>query len=268
VPHIVPQAPQLFGSVSVFVQTPGRQAVRPVLHVMPHVLFVHVAVPPCAGQTLLQLPQLLGSVAVFTSQPLLRFPSQLAKPALHMMPHVLFEHVAVPFCAGQTLPQRPQLFGSFWVLTHAFPQAVWPDGQVSVQMPAVQLSPAGHAVPQAPQLFESVCRFVQIALAPVPQAFGIAEGQTHVPPEQIWDVPHGLLQAPQFVVLVSMFVSQPFEVISSQLAKPLLHVAIAHWPFEQVAVAFVRLQTLPQAPQLFTSPLVFVPQTVPPAQVE
>jgi hypothetical protein len=50
------------------------------------------------------------------------------------------------------------------------------------QVPATQASPLGQTVPQVPQLFTSVWKFVQTA--GVPQAFGVPLGQ-HVLPESV-----------------------------------------------------------------------------------
>jgi hypothetical protein len=44
-------------------------------------------------------------------------------------------------------------------------------------VPPLQLSPAGHILPQPPQLFGSVVSFVQA----VPQKLGVAFGQQVVP---------------------------------------------------------------------------------------
>jgi hypothetical protein len=55
--HGLPQPPQLFGSVCVFVQTP-LQSCMPLPHVIPQTAFTHVAVPPSIdGHTFVQLPQ-------------------------------------------------------------------------------------------------------------------------------------------------------------------------------------------------------------------
>jgi len=67
-------------------------------------------------------------------------------------------------------------------------------------------------------------------------------------------VPH----APQFMSVLSG-VSQPLLSTPSQLPQPLLQEAIWHVPVEQVAVALVREQVVPQAPQ-FVSVLSCVSQ--------
>ena len=56
-------------------------------------------------------------------------------------------------------------------------------------------------------------------------------------------------QAPQLVV-VFRAVSQPLGSLPSQLPEPELQELIAQLPVEQVAVALVRLQVVPQVPQL------------------
>jgi hypothetical protein len=61
---------------------------------------------------------------------------------------------------------------------------------------------------------------------------------------------HTVPQAPQSLVLVFRSVSQPLPLFLSQLPKPVSHDAIWQLPVEQVAVAFVRLQLVPHAPQL------------------
>jgi hypothetical protein len=66
----------------------------------------------------------------------------------------------------------------------------------------------------------------------------VAFGREHV-------VPH----APQLLLVVSE-VSQPLVALPSQLPHPLLHVPRVQVPVEQLAEAFVRVQVVPQAPQL------------------
>lgn len=58
-----------------------------------------------------------------------------------------------------------------------------------------------------------------------------------------------LPQLPQLVTLVARFTSQPSAGFPLQSAKPWLHEAMAQAPLEHLAVAFARLQTVPQAPQ-------------------
>lgn len=74
-----------------------------------------------------------------------------------------------------------------------------------------------------------------------------------MPPPQTRDatfwVPHGLVQLPQWAASVVRLISQPFEAVPSQSPNPELHPATAHVPVAHVAVAFGRLQGIPQAPQ-------------------
>jgi hypothetical protein len=48
-----------------------------------------------------------------------------------------------------------------------------------------------------PQFCGSVCRFVQKALAPLPQALGVAAGQPQVPFVQAWPAGQAMPQPPQ-----------------------------------------------------------------------
>src|SRR6516164_9402121 len=73
------------------------------------------------------------------------------------------------------------------------PQRIWPTGQM--HLPAVQLVPAPHLTPQAPQLFASVLTSVHAPpqdVRPVPQV------ATHLPAEQLCVAEQTVPQAPQF----------------------------------------------------------------------
>ena len=60
-------------------------------------------------QTRPHAPQWVTFVRVFTSQPLLTWPSQFAKPELHLeIPQVLALHTGVPLLVAQTRPHAPQ----------------------------------------------------------------------------------------------------------------------------------------------------------------
>jgi hypothetical protein len=83
---------------------------------------------------------------------------------------------------------------------------------------------------------------------------------THVPFWHCVPVGQTLPQAPQLLESVFVFVSQPVAARLSQLAKGAVQTKPQAPPL-QVVVAFARVgQTLPQAPQLLTSVLVFVSQ--------
>lgn len=68
---------------------------------------------------------------------------------------------------------------------HLPAQVTKPDPQVLTQAPALHTSVDGHTVPQTPQFFGSVWRFVQTRLEPVPQVLGLAAGHLQAPPEQV-----------------------------------------------------------------------------------
>jgi hypothetical protein len=68
-----------------------------------------------------------------------------------------------------------------------------------------------------------------------------------VPPWQV------IKQPPQFLGFVRTLVSHPLEKTASQSPHPKLQLSTQQSPLEQKAVAFVREQTLPQAPQFLGS---------------
>jgi hypothetical protein len=84
-------------------------------------------------------------------------------------------------------------------------------------------------------------------VSPVPQP------AVQAPALQTWLLVHAVVHAPQWLASDSKFTSQPFEATPSQLANPVAQLAMAHCPETHASVAFARLQTAPQLPQLFTS---------------
>ena len=62
---------------------------------------------------------------------------------------------------GHTIPHPPQFSVSRARSTHRPAQAIWRGGQAT-HTPDVHTFPDAQTVPQVPQLFESVCRFVQV----------------------------------------------------------------------------------------------------------
>ena len=80
-------------------------------------------------------------------------------------------------------------------------------------------------------------------------------------------VPFALLQTVaqllQWAGSAFRLISQPFEGRPSQSAYPALQVATTHAPAVQPDVAFARLQTVPQAPQLLAVVFVLVSQPLP-----
>jgi hypothetical protein len=71
-------------------------------------------------------------------------------------------------------------------------------------------------------------------------------------------VEHALRHAEQFAGSVSVFTSHPFVGDPSQSAHPALQLATVQVPFEHDGTALAGAHTAPQAPQLFTSRLLFV----------
>jgi hypothetical protein len=101
---------------------------------------------------------------------------------------------------AQLRPHPPQLLVSELVSTHAPVQLVKP--WLHWQMPAEQLEPLAHLVPQAPQLALSVWKLTHVPVAV--QRLGV------VPLQIIWQPPatqlipdaHALPQVPQLALLV------------------------------------------------------------------
>src|SRR5690349_8594933 len=121
-------------------------------------------------------------------------------------------HAGVPSWTAHTVPQPPQ----FWML---FVVAVsQPFFGFASQLP----KPAAHVIPQTPALQKA-------------RPFVVSQARA---------------QPPQFLVLVSVFVSQPFEAMPSQSANGEMHDAIAQVPEVQVVFALGSTQSWPQAPQL------------------
>jgi hypothetical protein len=139
---------------------------------------------------------------------------------------MLFTQHGVPL--GHLLPQAPQLFESPTVLTHVPPHAVVPIGQPHV--PLKQIWPMPHVVPFA--------------------------AGTHIPMEQVSQTAHVRPHMPQFWLVLSG-VSQPSAATPLQSAKPGSQLTILHVPMAQVDIAFGSMQTLLQAPQLWSSVCVF-----------
>lgn len=69
---------------------------------------VQVGVPCATLHVMPHPPQAVTLLVVAVSQPLPTSPSQLAKPALHTMPHAPFVHDGVPWFELQALLHPPQ----------------------------------------------------------------------------------------------------------------------------------------------------------------
>jgi hypothetical protein len=114
-------------------------------------------------------------------------------------------------------------------------------------------------LPQVPQLFASLVVLISQPLAGLPSQsmkpvlqdlmaqfdalhVGVAFAKLHAVP-----------QPPQLFTSLVVLISQPSEAVLLQSAYPVAHDAMAHADDVHVAVAFAKLHTWPQLPQLFTS---------------
>lgn len=125
-------------------------------------------------------------------------------------------------------------------------QAIPHELPLQVALPLVGTEHAEHDVPQVA---------VDVLLSHVPLQSWVPPGHPQpppwqvIPPVQLWPEPH----APQYVLDVLRFVSQPFEATPSQSPKPLVHDATVQAPLLQPAVASVSeqdVQAAPPVPQL------------------
>lgn len=135
------------------------------------------------------------------------------------------------------------------------------------------LSAVHIQVPQVPHEPPTVCVNVPqppqgLAVTQVPLQLICPPVHPHVPLLQVppvghvWPLPH----APQYVVDVFRFVSQPFDAALSQLPKPAVHDAIPQTPLLQLVLAFASEhppQVLPPVPQLLVDWLLYASQTFP-----
>lgn len=84
--------------------------------------------------------------------------------------------------------------------------------------------------------------------------------RTQVPLEQNCVDEQERPHAPQLLLLVRVFTSQPSDVVPLQLAKPALQEPMRQEPLLQLCTALARAQTRPQPPQWFTLLLVLISQ--------
>jgi len=233
--HVMPQPPQLFGSVCSLAQVPAHPLSPAGQHTPPEDVspLGQAQAPfwqlwPVTVHCVPQPPQLLSSVCSFTQAPLHTVP-----PAGQTHAPSQVWPVAVHFVA-----QPPQLFGSVSSFTQALPHRLSPTrGQA--QLPLWQVCAAGHTVPQPPQLFGSFCSPTQ---AP-PHAVS-PPGHPQVPAWQIPPVGHVIPHAPQLPTLV---------VVSTQVAPPhvVLHVQL---PFTQTSPGVIASHAASTAGSLSTIP--------------
>jgi hypothetical protein len=136
--------------------------------------------------------------------------------------------------------------------SHCSPASRMPLPQTAagvVQTPLVQLWPLAQTCPHAPQLLGSLCTFAHTAVFTQASFTQISvPEQTTSPAAQ---ATHACPHAPQFCVVFRLTQAPP------QSPKPELQEATVHAPLTQAGVPFATLQTLPQAPQLLTSFIVF-----------
>ena len=134
------------------------------------------------------------------------------------------------------MPQAPQFVVSLLLLTHVAPHSAKPEvGQA--QVPLRQVVPAGHTVPQAPQLPLSV----QVSTQATPQnCLDDAPSHTHSTPLQCWPEGQVLPQPPQLAL--SFFGTH----------TPPQCRSLAHWQVIDAHVSPER-QAFAQSPQLAAS---------------
>ncbi len=262
----LPQAPQLFGSLCVAVQTPLQRMppfahwqvpawhAVPLPHRTPQAPQLELSVcsstqapshcssplgqrhwPPWhvvpLPQTLPQAPQSLPLLDRSTHAP-----EQYASmaPASAGQVHLPAEHVAP---SVQMLPHAPQLFGSDCSLTQAFAQFVSGEVHTSVHVPFEQTSPAAQALLQAPQSSGFDARSTQV---PLQRAGFTPWVQAQVPAEQVCPPVHALAHAPQLLGSVCSL-TQAFE----QSVSPVPHVSVHMPPVHTSPAPHVR----PHLPQ-------------------
>src|SRR4051794_14020249 len=110
--QLLAHAPQWLGSVPRSTSQPlatlPSQLAKPVLQVIWQAELAHDGVPFCDEQVVVQAPQCTGSLVRLISQPLPTLPSQLAKPAVHVIWQAEFTQLGVPFTVEQAVAQVPQ----------------------------------------------------------------------------------------------------------------------------------------------------------------
>jgi hypothetical protein len=162
--HDTPQPPQ---SVNVFVPVSqplfgfASQLEKPPAHTGVHTPFPQLVVPLAFVHVIPHEPQSV-TVARLVSHPLSAFPSQFAQPASHVIEQTVFWHDGVPWMALHCLPHTPQFATAVCrfvsqPLDVCVSQSPKLAMQERPQTPAlhvvVAFAPAGHALPQEPQLW-------------------------------------------------------------------------------------------------------------------
>jgi hypothetical protein len=174
-------------------------------------------------------------------------------PPLHDTPPHELPHLLQLFWSVSRLASHPLLLALPSQLPQFALQLIWQAPRLHDALPLAPL----HDAPQAPQFDTLVCVFVSHPLAGMPSQSAKPALQLctlHVPVLQVavaFGREHTLPHAPQFVVVVSG-ASQPFFGSPSQLPQPDVQVG-THRPFWHCVDPWPFEQTVPQAPQLFTS---------------
>jgi hypothetical protein len=210
-----------------------------------HWLVVHLPSTHASpgGHWVPQSPQCLGSVDG-SKQPAppgepgaqqTWLPVQFAVP-LHE--HAPFVQVSP---MRQTLAHEPQ-----WVtpwLTQLLPQQSCPSAHWVVphrHWPPEQTSPAGHFVPQAPQLLGSLLVLAQPDAQQVSPAAQMTPLHAHAPPAQASGAPHALPHVPQLASLVFTSTHAPLQQTSGKLQDPVVphghEPLVEHLPLLQQSV--------------------------------
>lgn len=212
--HAVPQPPQSL-RVRMFVSQPlvsrSSQSSNPAeQEETRQVPDEQSPLPDAGAQTEPQLPQSL-SVLSGVSQPLASIPSQFDQPALQVSSSQLpVEQEVVALGRLQAVPHVPQLLRVRMLVSHPLPPSRSQSANPGLQVPSEQ--------------------------TPVSQ-LSLALARSHVMP-----------QAAQLVSVLSD-VSQPLASTPSQLDHPRSQPAVTQDPVVQLAEAFCRSHSTPQAPQ-------------------
>jgi hypothetical protein len=260
-PHDPQFVSVLSGVSHPFASTPSQFA-KPALHVpMVQVPLEQSAVAFARMQATPQPPQLV-IVRSDVSHPFASTPSQFENPVSQLaMPHTPLPQVAVAFERLQPMPHPPQ----FIVVRIDVSQPVAsmpsqsskPVTHVPMRhVPLVQSAIALARTHGAPQLPQSVVVRSEVSqpFTTLPSQFDQPASQVvivHMPVEQspvARDGAHGTPHAPQ-LVSVLVRVSQPFDVMPSQLPNPGRHSTSVQMPAAHEATAFGNVQVTPHAPQ-------------------
>jgi hypothetical protein len=188
--HTVEHAPQLAGSVVVFVQNapaPAPHVVRGAAHVGRH-MPLEQTVPAPQGTP--QPPQFALSMAVLASQPFVALPSQFAKPALHVpRPQRPVRQAAAALAKEQRTPHPPQLLMS---------AARVLSSQPLLARPSQSPKPVAHAPTTQAELAQActVTLVSEHALMHAPQLFTSVVVRTQSPAQFVVPAPQVAAQAP------------------------------------------------------------------------